>query len=502
MLIVGIEPRAPGLHIFTQAYTPRAGLPRLLTQARALGYQCIIFCEEIRSSQIDWTIIAQADLILISSISSTAPRAYNIIKLIKEYNNHAVILGGGPHFTFEYQEALNNGIDYVFRHWADHSFFEWLNWYQSLTKTKNINETDLQKLLDIHGLAYKIAGHVHRTGLPEVVNPDSWPTPDFRLVRGYKPRFITLITSEGCDHNCEFCSEWTMHGAQYRSRSPEKVISDIQYYRKLYGKIPIFFGDDNIAADLKNRQGEILISGHDRLKALCELILQTNLQGTYSGQVRLSLADQPELLALMAKVGFDRVYIGYESINPANTKSVGNKLNFDQMATQTMTFHQNGIAIHAMWVLGFDHDTLDTIKKTIESCIKWRIGTNQFLILMPLPGSPLRSRLMKEGRIIHNDWEKYDGHHVVFIPKLMKAWELQSAIILEAMPKVYNLGQTMRIYLSSNIRTLRRWLTRQAPHPDIEFKSAFITLILRLVGRDVVRQAKKPAKKYLRSLPK
>lgn len=502
MLIIGIEPRAPGLHIFTQAYTPRAGLPRLLTRAQELGHQCIIFCEEMRSSQINWELISQADLILISSITSTAPRAYSIIKLIKEYNKHAPILGGGPHFTFEYQEALSNGIDYVFRHWADHSFFEWLNWYQGLADAQNVTSHDLQKLLDIHGLAYKIAGHVHRTGLPEIVNPDSWPTPDFRLVHGYKPKFITLISSEGCDHNCEFCSEWTMHGAQYRSRSPEKVITDIIYYRKLYGKIPIFFGDDNLAADLKSRDNSVLIYGHDRLKKLCELILQADLKGVYSGQVRLSLADRPELLELMAKVGFDRVYIGYESINPANTNAVGNKLNFEQMAQQTMAFHQHGIAIHAMWVLGFDNDTLDTVKRTIESCIKWRIGTNQFMILMPLPGSPLRSRLIKANRIIHNDWEKYDGHHVVFIPQLMKAWELQAAVMLEAMPRVYNLGQTFRIYLGSNIRTLKRWLTHKAPHPGIEFKSAFVTLILRLVGRDVVRQAKKPAKKYLERLRK
>jgi len=501
MLIVGIEPKAPGLHMFTQVYTPRAGLPRLLPRAQELGHQCVIFCEELRQSQLDWTLVSKADLILVSSTTSTAPRAYQLVAKAKRLNPRATILGGGPHFTFECQEALESGIDFVFRHWADSSFFEWLEWYQSLEDTQVISGDDLRRLSEIGGLAFMTGNQVHKTAMPRQVDPDSWATPDFRLVTGYKPRTLTMITSEGCDHKCEFCSEWTMHGGKYRVRSAERVLADLVFYRRIYGRIPIFFGDDNLAADQKDSTGQVTVSGVDRLTQLCQMIIDHGLQGSYSGQVRLALADHPGVLALMSRAGFNRACIGYESINPDNAQATGNKLEFARMGEQTAMFHKHGIAVHAMWIMGFDPDTLATIAETVKAAINWRIETNQFMVLVPIPGSPLRKRLEREGRIIHSaGWDKYDGHHVVFYPKLMKSWELQAAVMLRAMPKVYNLGQTLGIYLSSNFRTLVRWINRRAPHPGIEFQSHTITLVLRVVGRNMVRRVGKPARDYFEEL--
>lgn len=502
MLIIGIEPRAPREHIYSQAYAPRVGLPRLLTTARDLGHDCLIYCEELDSSQVDWDMIAKADLVLISSTTSTAPRAYELVAMVRQVNQSAPILGGGPHFTFEYEEALKSGIDYVFRHWADVSFFEWLDWYQSLANPRKITASDLSLLESIRGLAFMVVGQVKRTGRPLEVNPDSWPTPDLRLVVGHKPKFIVLITSEGCDHNCSFCSEWTMHGARYRRRSPEKVIEDLHFYRQVHGRTPVFFGDDNLAADLKDDNGMVIEFGQERLARLCHMIINAGLITEYSGQVRLSLGENQELQALMSRTGFDRVYIGFESINPANAAATGGKLEFDRMEAQTRAFHDNGISVHAMWVLGFDADTLDTVRRTIQAAIRWKIDTNQFLCLMPLPGSKLRMRLLKEGRVIHNQWDLYDGHHAVLYPARMAPWQLQWAVMLEAMPRVYRRAQTWRLYFASNWRTLRRWFAHRAPHPGIEFKSHLITLILRLNGYNLVTRARARAEEYLETLKK
>ncbi|MBT4849728.1 B12-binding domain-containing radical SAM protein [Candidatus Parcubacteria bacterium] len=499
--IVGIEAKSSGLHVYSKhADNPRTGLPRLLTPLDQLGHNCKIYCEELPDSRVDWDIVAEAHIVMISSITSTAPRAYDLARRVREVNPRATILGGGPHFTFEYQEALENGIDFVFLHWADISFFEWLDWYQSLLNPCEISAVDLEALHGIRGLAFMIANHPHKTKRPVEVDPDTWPTPDFRLVQGYKPKFIVLITSEGCDHNCEFCSIWAMYGAKYRARSTDKVIEDIRFYRELYGNIPIFVGDDNMAADTLNLKREIVVSGEDRLRNICQGIIDAGLHGSYSCQVRLALGDHPELLDLMAQAGFDRACIGYESVEPENFKATDGKLDFDRMEEQTAAFHRHGIAIHAMWVLGFAADTVDTVKKTLKLCMKWKIETNQFMILVPIPGSPLRKRLLKQGRVLHNDWEKYDGRHVVFEPELIGARELQVAVVLDAMPKIYNLFQTFRIYLDGNMRTLGRCLSHRAPHPRIEFKSHLGTLAMRLVGFNTVRRVKKDTLKYLETL--
>jgi hypothetical protein len=53
------------------------------------------------------------------------------------------------------------------------------------------------------------------------------------------------------------------------------------------------------------------------------------------------------------------------------------------------------------------------------------IDLPRFAILTPFPGTPLYRRLAAEGRILHRNWEQYDGQHVVHQPIHMSVDELQ-----------------------------------------------------------------------------
>jgi hypothetical protein len=78
-----------------------------------------------------------------------------------------------------------------------------------------------------------------------------------------------------------------------------------------------------------------------------------------------------------------------------------------------------------MFVFGSDNDTVETIRETVDFALEARIDSVQFLILTPLPGTPLFEKLESEGRLITKDWELYDGHHVVFQPAKMSVEQLQ-----------------------------------------------------------------------------
>lgn len=482
MYIVGIEPKAPGLHIFSNSRLARLGLPLLVTIAEKMGYHGLIFCEDI--APIQWEEARKADLVLISTITSTAPRAYDLIKRIKEVNqNDAPILIGGPHVTFLPEEALQAGADFVFCHEADESFPKFLKWFAS-------SERKSEELFGIPGLSFKIGNHYHHNPAPPLVDLNTLPTPNLDLIAGYdKPSIIPIITSRGCPFDCEFCSETAMFGRQYRFRSEQKVLEDIQYYDKRYGKTPIFIADDNLGANPL------------RLERLCQAIIDHGLARPISGQVRLDLAKRPETLAIMKSAGFERAYIGYESTNPASLEAMGKRLKSEDMEGYTKLFHKNGIAIHAMWVIGFDNDTLETVKKNVRACIKWLIETTQFLILVPIPGASLYERLQRENRIFNNDWSKYDGHHVTFHPEKMTARELQIAVMLQAMPNVYNYWQTIKIFVANNWRMGTGFLTRRHWHPSRELRSNFTTLLARLWGWMATRKMKKPIKDYIKQIP-
>ena len=79
--IVLIEPQAPNLHIFSQFPLPRLGILILGTMMRERGWEVEIFFEDLR--RIDFDAIAAAHLVGISTITSTAPRAYAIADRVR-----------------------------------------------------------------------------------------------------------------------------------------------------------------------------------------------------------------------------------------------------------------------------------------------------------------------------------------------------------------------------------------------------------------------------------
>lgn len=92
MKIIGIEPRAPGLHIFSQTRMPRLGLPQLLTIAQLMGHQCRIYCEDI--APIDWADVRQAVML------EAMPKAYNLWQTVK------IFMANGFRIALDFVDSL------------------------------------------------------------------------------------------------------------------------------------------------------------------------------------------------------------------------------------------------------------------------------------------------------------------------------------------------------------------------------------------------------------
>ena len=60
------------------------------------------------------------------------------------------------------------------------------------------------------------------------------------------------------------------------------------------------------------------------------------------------------------------------------------------------------------------------IKQGLQFFKKLNWDSAQFAILTPYPGTPLFSRLEKEGRLLHYNWDKYDCMRCVYEPADIK----------------------------------------------------------------------------------
>ena len=113
--IIFIEPKPPNFHIFTKFMSPRLGTFILGSLMRQRGWEVEIYVEEMGA--IDWSRVESADIVGISSITSTAPRAYKIADKVREIGIPVIM--GGPHPTFLIKEALQHA-DFVIRGEGEH----------------------------------------------------------------------------------------------------------------------------------------------------------------------------------------------------------------------------------------------------------------------------------------------------------------------------------------------------------------------------------------------
>lgn len=440
--IVLIEPKAPNLHIFSQFYSPRLGSLILGTLMAKRGWDVNVIIEE--NQKVDFEQLRSADVVGLSTITPTAPRAYAIADKLKALNREVTVIMGGPHVTYLPEEALEHA-DFVIRGEGEDALMSFIDAWEGdgdFSAVPNLSYTRDGKL-------------VQNPFQPFVSDLNKLPYPDLALLKtatrdlaGH--RIIPVQTSRGCPFDCSFCSVTGMFGKKFRFRSTENIVEELRRYRN--GKHFVFFYDDNFTADRK------------RAKELLEAMIREKFKFKWSTQVRADVAKDIELVRLMKKAGCHTVFIGFESVNPESLKAMKKSQSVSEIVRAIKVFRRCRIHIHGMFVYGFDEDDWRTVKETVKFARKSRLTSSQFLILTPFPGSEFYTKMQTDRRIRFQDWSLYDAHHVVFQPARFFPFDLQRAQIfshkkfysLKEMVKKFFRGKWISLSLAHYARQLNR----------------------------------------------
>ena len=446
MKIALIEPKPPGFHIFTKMALPRLGTVLLGSILKKAGYEVESFVET--ASELDIEQLMTADAVGISTITSTAPRAYEIASILRDAGK--TVFMGGPHVTYMPEEALKHS-DYVLRGEADDVILDFI---RALGLRKGVE--------NIPGISYiKDGKSFHNETPPLCKDLNLLPSPDFSIVKNFKGVGITpVMTSRGCPYDCSFCSVTGMFGRKYRFRNNGKVLDELRRHRANLDSSWhdwVFFYDDNFTASPA------------RTKSLLRDMIKEDLTPRWSAQVRVEVAKDRELLELMKRSGCHTLYIGFESINPKTLALYNKKQSVKDIEEAIDTLHEFGIRIHGMFVFGSDEDTKDTIRNTVKFAKRNNLDSVQFMVLTPLPGTNFFNKMERDGRVITKDWSLYDAHHVVFRPEKMSFYELQLETI-NATAEFYSWGQILKrimkfdffnVYIKSYGHKLtKKWLKK------------------------------------------
>jgi len=320
------------------------------------------------------------EIILISSITPSSRRAYEIARL---FPGRKIIMGG-VHVSALPHEA----VEYV-----DHVV---------------VGECE-SKLVDL------VEGRIKDKIVygERVKNLDALPFLDFSLLKNL-PDILPVQTSRGCNSRCNYCTIASMYGT-YRFRSPENIINELLNFRERYGEIhKIDFRIDADFTFLRKRAMAVLNSM--KAEGIRPKVIAANS--------RLQVYKDRELLQCLSRHNIT-LCIGIESLNQAVLDGYQKEQKETEILEAIKTLRDYGIKVMGYFIFGADHDDKDTLKKYSEFIDKSKIDFFQVSVLTPYPGTEFYKNLVLQKRLFTTDWTYYDGLHITFRPAKMTAHELQ-----------------------------------------------------------------------------
>ena len=230
------------------------------------------------------------------------------------------------------------------------------------------------------------------------------PVVDPEYVRRFASRMATIDCGRGCPFDCSFCCIINVQGRHMRYRDPQKVLASLRENYHKAGICSYFFTDDNFA---RNKHWEAIFDGLIHLREVEDLPLCFMMQADVLSY-RI-----PNFVEKARRAGCAQVFLGIESINPENLKAAGKRQNSVEAFRQlTAAWHAAGIVTHAAYIVGFPHDTPDSVRENLRFLMdELQVEQASFFMLGPIPGSRDHQRMVAEGQPLDPDFNRYDSFH-------------------------------------------------------------------------------------------
>ncbi len=327
--------------------------------------------------------LAEADLVFISGMSIQKASAQEVIARCKKMG--VKIVAGGPLFTTECEEFED--VDYLV-----------------------LNEAEITLPSFLEDFEKGCAKHIYTSNeLPDI---QETPVPLWELVDMKRYVSMNVQYSRGCPFNCEFCDITTLFGHRVRTKNKEQILRELDSLYSKGWRGGVFFVDDNFIGNKRKLKADILPGIIDWMK-------RRKYPFHFSTEASINLADDEELMQLMAQAGFNMVFIGIETPDEESLAECGKLQNKNRDLIACVKKIQGfGLNVTGGFIVGFDNDRASIFEKQIEFIQKSGIITAMVGLLNAPRGTRLYQRLVKENRLIKNFSGNNTDLSVNFIPKM------------------------------------------------------------------------------------
>ena len=401
--------------------------------------------QKLTNNDILW-----ADYVFISAMSIQERSVKDVIKRCKELGRK--IVGGGPLFTARYEEF--GEVDHLV-----------------------LNEGEITLPMFLDDLVNKRAKKVYKTS--EWADITKTPVPKHNLIEMEKYAAMNIQYSRGCPFDCEFCDITVLFGRKPRTKNSEQIIAELDSLYNLGWRGGVFFVDDNFIGNKRKLKEEVL-------PAIINWMEKKNYPFVFSTEASINLADDEELMRLMARAGFNAVFIGIESPHEESLEECNKGHNKNRDLVESVKKIQLfGFEVMAGFIVGFDNDPPDIFDKLIELVNKSNIITAMIGLLNAPVNTKLYHRLEKEGRIL----KLMTGDNTDFSTNILPKMDI--SVLVEGYKRVVKTIYSPKSYYNR----IKKFLVEYNPpqpkffHYKSEYTIAFLKSIflLGLLGKERIQ---------------
>jgi radical SAM superfamily enzyme YgiQ (UPF0313 family) len=333
---------------------------------------------DLKDQDLRW-----ADYVFISAMTVQKKSVNEVISRCKAWG--VKIVAGGPLFTAA---------------WEDFSEVDHL--------VLNEAETTLPAFLK--DLAEGRAEHLYTSStFPGL---EKTPIPLWELLEMKRYASMNIQYSRGCPFHCEFCDITTLFGQRTRTKNVSQVLDELETLYSLGWRGGVFFVDDNFIGNRRKLKEAVL-------PAMIDWMKKRKYPFSFNTEASIDLADDEELIKLMARTGFDKVFVGIETPDDGALKECHKFQNRNRDLVSCVAKIQHfGLNVQGGFIVGFDTDPPEIFERQIEFIQKSKIITAMVGMLNAPRGSQLHKRLQGEGRLLKEVTGDNTDFSTNIIPKM------------------------------------------------------------------------------------
>lgn len=333
---------------------------------------------KLKDKDLQW-----ADYVFLSAMSVQKESVKAVLSRCRELG--VKVVAGGPLFSNDYEEF--GDVDHLVLNEAEITLQPFLS--------------DLKE-----GRPKPLYASVEKADMTKT------PIPLWELIDMRQYSCMNIQYSRGCPFDCEFCNITSLYGRVPRTKSAGQLIAELEKIYSLGWREGVFFVDDNFIGNKKKLKDDILPS-------LVQWMEERKRPFYFSTEASINLADDEELMRMMARAEFITVFVGIETPHEESLIECDKVQNRNRdLIASVKKIQDFGLEVQAGFIVGFDQDPASIFEKMIAFIQESGIVTAMVGLLNAPRGTKLYERLVTENRLLKTATGDNTDLSMNFIPKM------------------------------------------------------------------------------------